>query len=106
MDENIKLIEELKLIGIDFTYLDSQTNQESKIANKTFVITGTLSKNREYFKELIEKNSGKTNSSVTSKTDYLLAGENAGSKLEKADSLGVKVINEDDFYKLIGNESE
>ncbi|KNG79755.1 NAD-dependent DNA ligase LigA [Mycoplasma sp. HU2014] len=106
IDENIKLIEELKSIGIDFTYLESQTNQESKIANKTFVITGTLSKNREYFKELIEKNSGKTTSSVTSKTDYLLAGENAGSKLEKADSLGVKVINEDEFYKLIENESE
>ncbi|WP_434341844.1 NAD-dependent DNA ligase LigA [Mycoplasma putrefaciens] len=99
--ENIKLIEELKLVGLNFSYLDSQISQVSTIANKTFVITGTLSQKRQYFEEIILDNLGKVTSSITSKTDYLLAGENAGSKLKKAQDLQIKIINEQEFYNLL-----
>ncbi|AGJ90551.1 NAD-dependent DNA ligase LigA [Mycoplasma putrefaciens] len=99
--ENIKLIEELKLVGLNFSYLDSQISQGSTIANKTFVITGTLSQKRQYFEEIILDNLGKVTSSITSKTDYLLAGENAGSKLKKAQDLQIKIINEQEFYNLL-----
>ena len=64
--------------------------------------TGTLTKySRDEIKELIEQNGGKASSSVSKKTDYVLAGEEAGSKLAKAQELGVKVINEEEFDGLI-----
>lgn len=77
----------------------------STLKGLTFVITGTLSDTRDKFEEIIKANGGKTSSSVSKKTSYVLAGENAGSKLDKATTLGVKVINEDEFKSLlsIGN---
>jgi len=73
-----------------------------KLAGKTIVVTGTLSKySRDEIKELIELNGGKPSSSVSKKTDFLLAGEDAGSKLAKAQELGVKVISEEEFDGLI-----
>lgn len=82
-----------------------------KISNifegKTFVITGTLSQPRNVFEERIKKLGGKTSSSVSKKTSYLLAGENAGSKFDKASSLGVIILNEEDFDILSkGNVDE
>lgn len=77
----------------------SQTNPNFK--GKTFVLTGTLSKPRNEFENIIESLGGKTSGSVSKNTDYVLAGENAGSKLDKAKSLGIKIINEDEFNKLI-----
>jgi DNA ligase (NAD+) len=68
----------------------------------TFVITGTLSRPREEVEELIERNGGRASGSVSKKTNYVLAGEDAGSKLVKAEDLGVKVISEADFLKMIG----
>ncbi len=68
---------------------------------KTFVITGTLSQDRDHFKTLIEKNGGKVSGSVSKNTDYLLAGEAAGSKLEKARQLGVAVLDEPAFGALL-----
>lgn len=68
---------------------------------KTFVITGTLSQDRDHFKTLIEKNGGKVSGSVSKNTDYLLAGESAGSKLEKARQLGVAVLDEPTFGALL-----
>ena len=68
---------------------------------KTFVITGTLSQDRDHFKTLIEKNGGKVSGSVSKNTDYLLAGEAAGSKLEKARQLGVAVLDEPTFGALL-----
>ena len=68
---------------------------------KTFVITGTLSQDRDHFKTLIEKNGGKVSGSVSKNTDYLLAGESAGSKLEKARQLGVAVLDEPAFGALL-----
>jgi len=61
---------------------------------KTFVITGTLSESRDHFKDLIERNGGKVSGSVSKNTDYLLAGESAGSKLDKATQLGVRILDE------------
>jgi DNA ligase (NAD+) len=73
-----------------------------KLAGKTIVVTGTLTKySRDEIKELIEQNGGKASSSVSKKTDFVLAGEEAGSKLAKAQELGVKVINEEEFDGLI-----
>lgn len=68
---------------------------------KTFVITGTLSLDRDHFKTVIENNGGKVSGSVSKKTDYLLAGEAAGSKLDKAKELGVQILDEAAFNALI-----
>lgn len=68
----------------------------------TFVITGTLSDTREVFANLIKINGGKTSSSVSKKTSYVLAGENPGSKYDKAEALNVKIISEDEFRQMIG----
>jgi len=68
---------------------------------KTFVITGTLSESRSHFEKLIKDNGGKTSSSISKNTSYLLCGEEAGSKLDKAIDLGVKVINEEEFMALL-----
>ncbi|MCR6573223.1 NAD-dependent DNA ligase LigA [Campylobacter insulaenigrae] len=77
-----------------------------KISNKTFVITGTLSKPRDEFKQLLEQYGAKVNSSVSKKTDFLLYGEDAGSKLQKAQDLGVKCINEIEFDEIIKDIGE
>ncbi|MFK7850661.1 MAG: NAD-dependent DNA ligase LigA [Akkermansiaceae bacterium] len=69
-------------------------------SGKTFVITGTLSQARDHFKTIIENNGGKVSGSVSKKTDYLLAGESAGSKLDKATQLGVEVLDEQKFVTL------
>ena len=68
------------------------------------MITGTLTHPRDLFKELIEEAGGKVSSSVSKKTDYLLAGENAGSKLQKAKDLEVKILTAADFEKLLGTK--
>ena len=73
---------------------------------KTFVLTGTLSKfSREEAEEKISNFGGKPVSSVSKKTDFVLVGENPGSKLTKAQALGIKIINENDFVKML-EESE
>lgn len=76
-------------------------NTEGAFKGKTFVITGTLSQSRGYFKDIIENNGGKVSGSVSKKTDYVLAGENAGSKLEKAEKLSIKILDEESFLRLI-----
>ncbi|MCP5536968.1 MAG: NAD-dependent DNA ligase LigA [Akkermansiaceae bacterium] len=75
-------------------------NTDSPIAGKTFVITGTLSKPRPEFKKQIEAAGGKVSGSVSAKTDYLLAGEKAGSKRAKAEELGVTILDETAFEQL------
>ena len=76
-------------------------SSESPIAGKTFVITGTLSKPRPEFQKIIESLGGKVSGSISAKTDYLLAGEKAGSKRTKAESLGVIILDEGTFTKLV-----
>lgn len=81
---------------------EQQSQTASVLAGKTLVVTGTLVKyKRDEIEGLIERLGGRASGSVSKKTDYLVAGENAGSKLEKANELGVKVLSENDFQKLI-----
>ena len=78
------------------------TAVDSPILGKTFVITGTLSESRDHFKDLIEARGGKVSGSISKKTDFLLAGEKAGSKLTKAESLGVTILTEEKLQQLLG----
>ena len=73
----------------------------SRLEGKSFVITGTLSQSRSHYENLIKENSGKVSSSVSSKTSYVLCGENPGSKQQKAEELKVTILDEDEFMKLI-----
>lgn len=90
----------LKNAGVNT--LSKTDRADMRFSGKTFVLTGALERfTRDEAGELIEKFGGKTSSSVSKKTDYVLAGENAGSKLTKAESLGVKIITEDEFEEMI-----
>ena len=98
--ENLQEIDRLFKLGVKIK--EVQTDQKSDILKgKTIVITGTLSRPRADFEKMIESHGGNLSSSISAKTDYLLLGENAGSKLEKAKSLGIKILSEQDFLKLI-----
>ncbi len=99
-ERNLKLLERLKQAGLTFS--NPQTEQTSdKLAGTTWVITGTLSEERETIAETIRSHGGKVSGSVSGKTSYLLAGEEAGSKMDKATKLGVKVIDEPTFRAMI-----
>ena len=99
-EENIKMIEELKEIGIN---PQAKAKPKSdKLSGQTFVLTGTLQNmTRDEASAIIKSHGGKTSSSVSKKTTYVLAGENAGSKLDKALNLGVIILTEDDFLEMI-----
>ena len=101
-DINLSEINKLFEVGVKIKEPEKTTKNDN-IANKTYVLTGTLSMPRKDVENIIESLGGRTSSSVSKNTDYVLAGEDAGSKLDKAKSLGVKIISEDDFKKLIGN---
>lgn len=98
-----ELISKLKSAGLKLEIDKSaQTFIKDSFKGKSFVLTGTLSKyTRTEAAGLIEKYGGRTSSSVSKKTDFVLAGEDAGSKLEKAKSLGIKIISEDDFETMV-----
>lgn len=103
-DENRRIIERLKVAGLQFSLSEEQQSGGSeKLKGFTFVISGVFTKfSRDQLKELIELNGGKNSGSISGKTSYVLAGENMGpEKLKKAESLGVKIISEDDFEKMI-----
>ncbi len=96
----IKLIERLKAHGVNMSYSDGKVSD--KFAGLTFVLTGTLpTYTRDQAKALIEKNGGKCSGSVSKKTSYVLAGEEAGSKLTKANELGITVLTEEQFVKML-----
>jgi DNA ligase (NAD+) len=99
---NRALIERLRAAGVNLTSDDyAKRATQSTIAGTTWVITGTLSQPRDELAEMIVARGGKVIGSVSKKTNYLLAGEAAGSKLEKAKQLGVRVIDEAKFRKLL-----
>ena len=103
LDESKKLVEEIKSLGINTNNLSEQKeiDKSNPFFNKTFVITGTLTNyKRTEAAEIIESMGGKVSSSVSKKTDYVLAGEEAGSKLTKAQSLGITIINENEFESM------
>lgn len=102
IEENVDLIEKLRLCGIDPKSEVTEKNVSGILSKKSFVITGTLPNySRDKIKKIILKNGGKVLSSVSKKVDYLIAGEKAGSKLEKAKSLGINIISEEDFIKIL-----
>ena len=102
-EKNINLINRLKELGINMKYLGEKIDTSNeKINGKTFVITGTLSNSRDYYKEQLENSGANVTGSVTKKTDYVLVGENPGSKYEKAKELNIAIINEEDFNNMIG----
>lgn len=97
----ISLINRLKEYGLNMTYSDSRVSDI--FAGKTFVITGTLpTMKRDEAKALIEKHGGKCSGSVSKKTSYVLAGDEAGSKLTKANELGISVIGEQQLLEMLG----
>ena len=102
-DQTIDLIKRLKEAGVNTKSLEEEI-EDKKLEGKTFVLTGTLEKyTRTEASDIIEKLGGKTSGSVSKKTDYVLAGEDAGSKLSKAQSLGITILSEQDFENLINS---
>ncbi|MBD3331030.1 NAD-dependent DNA ligase LigA, partial [Candidatus Peregrinibacteria bacterium] len=98
--ENLDLLVKLYKCGVSLNIDDLKST--GKLLNKNFVLTGTLEElTRDQAKDLIKKNGGKVQSGITKDTDFLIAGEESGSKLKKAKGLGIKIINEAEFQKLL-----
>src|SRR5947208_8691425 len=98
---NRELITRLEKAGVRPTVEPRVIASDSPFTETTWVITGTLSKPRDEIAEMIISRGGKVSGSVSKKTSYLLAGEEAGSKLDKAKKLGVKTIGEKDFRRML-----
>jgi DNA ligase (NAD+) len=99
---NQEIIQRLRDMGVNMDRIQEEAAGE-ELSGKTFVITGTLpSMKRKEAADLITAHGGKVSGSVSKKTDYLLAGEAAGSKLTKAESLGVAVISEEELKAMLG----
>ncbi len=103
IESNINIINELKAKGLKLEVDESNLRLGNALEGMSFVVSGLFSKfNRDELKDTIEKYGGRVVSAVSSKTNYLVAGEESGpSKLEKADKLGVNVISEKQFLELI-----
>ncbi len=98
--QSIDLIEKLRKAGVSFS--SKEEKKDSRFAGISFVLTGTLDHfTRDEASAIIESFGGKTSSSVSKKTGYVLAGENAGSKLTKAENLGIRIITETEFEEMI-----
>ena len=100
-ETNRHMLERLRSAGVNMIRIE-QEDESDCLSGLTFVITGTLpNMDRKQAAELVEKNGGRVSGSVSKKTSYLLAGENAGSKLTKAETLGIPVISEEEFLAMI-----
>lgn len=96
-----ELVERLRDSGVNMTYVSASDEGDGRFTGKTFVLTGTLpTMKRKEAQELIEKFGGKVSGSVSKKTSYLVAGEDAGSKLTKAQSLGVEILSEEQLVSM------
>lgn len=99
--QNVDFIEKLRAVNVNFEE-NEEVLEDNRFSGMTFVLTGALdSFTRDEASEIIERFGGKTSSSVSKKTTYVLAGDDAGSKLRKAESLGVNIISEEDFKGMI-----
>jgi DNA ligase (NAD+) len=98
--KNRELVEGLRIAGL--TFAGRKKVRGTKLAGKTFVLTGTLTRPRDQVKKMIEDAGGRVAGSVSKKTDYVIAGADAGSKLDKANELGISVIGEKDLEDLLG----
>jgi DNA ligase (NAD+) len=100
-EHNRKLVDDLRSAGLTFT--GQKKEKGTKLAGKTFVLTGTLERHtRDEAKRMIEDAGGRVSGSVSKKTDYVVAGSDAGSKVDKARELGVSVIGEEELEGLVG----
>lgn len=105
-NENIEIINRLKHYGLQFTSTEIEQEKSSALNGKTFLFTGELkAMSRNNAATLVEKNGGKVVSSVSKKLDYIVVGENPGSKYQKAVELGIKILNESEFFELLNNIS-
>ena len=105
-EENITLINKLKSFGINMEYL-GELEIDNNFLNKTFVLTGSLNSiTRDKATQIIEKKGGKTSNSVSKNTDIVIVGENAGSKLAKAQELNIQTWTEEEFLSHIGSSKE
>lgn len=99
-EHNVAMLDRLRSAGLNFAQR-TVTAASDKLNGTTWVITGTLSEDRETIADTIRANGGKVSGSVSGKTTYLLAGEDAGSKLDKATKLGVKIVTETEFRAML-----
>ncbi|MGV3630786.1 MAG: NAD-dependent DNA ligase LigA [Bacteroidota bacterium] len=105
-EDNRKIIQRLQEAGVQFQ-LEEKASVSNALEGKSFVVSGVFTKfSRDEIKQLIEENGGKNAGSISAKTDYVLAGENMGpAKLEKATQLGIAIISEEDFIRMINLNS-
>ncbi|MCB0299548.1 MAG: NAD-dependent DNA ligase LigA, partial [Calditrichaeota bacterium] len=104
-EENLQVIEKLRSAGMPFSEAAPEPSGETdeRFAGKSFVFTGALEQfTRDEAGEMVEKRGGKVVKSVSKKTDFVVAGADAGSKLQKAQQLGVTVLSESEFLEMIG----
>ena len=99
--ENAELINKLKERGVKFVNNQENSKKSEKLIDKKFVVTGTFSIKRNEIKKIVEENAGIIVNGISSQVDYLIVGENAGSKLEKAKEKGISIINEEEFFDMI-----
>ena len=97
------VIEKLQKAGLRFEAEPKAEGASPGFKNTTWVITGTLSQSRDEIAELIRARGGKVSGSVSKKTSYVLGGDEAGSKLEKARKLGVRILDESEFRKMLAD---
>lgn len=101
-EHNLRIIEKLRKAGVNFRRLREEEEREKPLAGKTFVFTGELERfTRAEASAIVERLGGKVSSSVSRKTDFVVVGENPGSKYQKALSLGVRTLNEEEFLRLL-----
>jgi len=102
--KNIEILERLQNYNLNFEIIRDNETFPKLLQNKTFVVSGKFTQSRDDIKQMIMNFGGKNVSSISSKTDYLLAGDKMGpAKLKKAEKLNIMIISEDDFYKMINN---
>ncbi|MBQ1306925.1 MAG: NAD-dependent DNA ligase LigA [Erysipelotrichaceae bacterium] len=100
--DNVEMLEQLKLFGVNMNYIDNTVSNDSVFNGKTVVLTGTLEKySRNEATELLENLGAHVSGSVSSRTDYVIYGSEAGSKLDKARQLNVTTLSEEEFEKLL-----
>ncbi|MFA5527950.1 MAG: NAD-dependent DNA ligase LigA [Peptostreptococcales bacterium] len=101
-DKNVEIVNRLKAAGVNMESAQKEIEGNKNFLNKTFVLTGTLEEyTRNEAQAIIEGMGGKVTGSVSKKTDYVLAGKEAGSKLEKAESLGISILTEEKFKEMM-----
>ncbi|MBC7764867.1 MAG: NAD-dependent DNA ligase LigA, partial [Hyphomonadaceae bacterium] len=99
--QNNDFVEQLRLAGVNFEAVQA-LDEDGRFLGKTFVLTGTLpTLSRTEATAIIERLGGRASGSVSKKTDYVLAGEEAGSKLDKANKLNIPILNEEEFRKMV-----